>query len=172
MKESPDFLDTTIWLTHGFTCFFPLNRWLPLEFRACSVTCGTGVQSRDVWCVRSNGDNLVIVAETGCTSLVKPAEFRQCNNPTACPKPPPTGVWVTLMSEVYIICCPRASLYNFGTLWGSHYIIVTPSPPMLSDISVFGRLPGFGGDRGKSKTYFVDDLFSTLSRHTRFIVNR
>ncbi|XP_065189279.1 SCO-spondin-like [Sycon ciliatum] len=63
------------------------------EWRPCSRSCGTGGQSRDVWCeqLQASGDQ-VVVADTLCTADSRPADQQQCNV-LACPPIWRTAPW-------------------------------------------------------------------------------
>lgn len=45
----------------------------------CSVTCGSGEQTREVTCVGSGGMRL---EETSCSALLRPAAVQPCEMPT------------------------------------------------------------------------------------------
>lgn len=44
----------------------------------CSVTCGEGQQTREVFCVASSGERL---AEHACRSLLRPSSVNVCHRP-------------------------------------------------------------------------------------------
>ncbi|KAI3367433.1 hypothetical protein L3Q82_026293 [Scortum barcoo] len=52
------------------------------RWSACSVTCGSGEQTRDVTCVGSGG---MMLEETSCSTLLRPSAVRPCEM-AACPK--------------------------------------------------------------------------------------
>ena len=72
---------------------FHLYSWQPFSWESCSVTCGTGTETRRVICVVSNGQNLIKVDDAECSSKPKPPTEQECINPTQCPNPV-VGVWV------------------------------------------------------------------------------
>ncbi|XP_072015849.1 A disintegrin and metalloproteinase with thrombospondin motifs 10-like isoform X3 [Amphiura filiformis] len=80
----------------------PTAFWQPFPYGSCSVTCGTGTQTRDVWCVISNGRNLVRMPDNQCNQQTKPPTTQQCSNPTSCPN---TNVWVTSSFSQCTVTC-------------------------------------------------------------------
>ncbi|XP_072015024.1 A disintegrin and metalloproteinase with thrombospondin motifs 1-like [Amphiura filiformis] len=72
--------------------------WLPFSFGSCSATC---VQTRDVWCVRSNGENLVRLGDSQCNNTPKPSTTQACSSSTQCDN---QGVWVILSSACSTTC--------------------------------------------------------------------
>ena len=58
--------------------------WSEGSFGPCSVTCGTGSQTRTVECTNNNG----VIADTNCDAGSKPDTTRSCDGGGMCP------VWV------------------------------------------------------------------------------
>ncbi len=58
--------------------------WKTGSWSSCSVDCGGGTQTRDVWCERSDGTR---VSDSYCSGT-KPATSRSCNT-QSCPEPEP-----------------------------------------------------------------------------------
>lgn len=73
---------------------YPANVFLRSNFNnfcdmylQCSVTCGQGYRSRDVYCVKKNaGGNYINISSTLCDSNKHPMDVQKCNQ-TVCPEP-------------------------------------------------------------------------------------
>ena len=61
--------------------------WSTGAWGVCSATCGGGVQTRPVFCTRT--DIVAVVDDSYCPSSPKPATSQACNT-EACPTPTPT----------------------------------------------------------------------------------
>ena len=56
--------------------------WSAGAFGPCSVTCGTGTQTRTVECT----NDVNVVADTNCDAETKPPTSGSCNGPVECPE--------------------------------------------------------------------------------------
>ena len=73
------------WLFHHF--FIKTSRWRVKPWRQCSRTCGGGLKTREVYCVRvhSNIKEPVRVENKHCRAEDKPAQHEENCNTTVCP---------------------------------------------------------------------------------------
>ncbi len=62
-------------------------QWMTNDYGACSTSCGSGNQTRTVYCRRSDG---VTVADASCDAGAKPATSQSCTDISSC-----TYSWVT-----------------------------------------------------------------------------
>lgn len=78
-------------------CFF-------FDFHKCSVYCGIGEKTRDVWCGTKNGEK---IAEELCADEHKPRTRRSCNKRRRCGEWE-SGMWsevatLLLTTSIYIL---------------------------------------------------------------------
>jgi len=64
--------------------------WVVGNWSQCSAACGSGYETRNVYCLASNG---TIVASSACSGP-EPTCSRTCNSGVACIVPPPPPTWV------------------------------------------------------------------------------
>lgn len=88
-------------LANVMLCF----RWVGGEWSECSVTCGEGVQTREILCRQEITTTLVMtVADGACLTPPSPMlhRIRTCQRPPCAPASPPSlALWqVGLWSEV------------------------------------------------------------------------
>ncbi|XP_061172602.1 ADAMTS-like protein 1 isoform X2 [Saccostrea echinata] len=63
------------------------SEWMTGAWSQCSVTCGSGYQSRDVYCIKKNAKGHYInITSDLCDSNKQPIDVQNCNQ-TVCPKP-------------------------------------------------------------------------------------
>ncbi|XP_068714564.1 A disintegrin and metalloproteinase with thrombospondin motifs 9-like isoform X3 [Montipora foliosa] len=75
---------------------FPEAKWHKGVWSKCSVYCGIGEKSRDVWCSAKNGDKIL---DKYCAGERKPKTKRSCNKKRRC------GEWeVGLWGECSVTC--------------------------------------------------------------------
>ncbi|KAJ7365947.1 hypothetical protein OS493_002685 [Desmophyllum pertusum] len=60
------------------------SKWITGTWSACSVTCGQGVTTRDLKCVRSDDETPASVYS--CSDSVKPKSHKQCNQQSCIPE--------------------------------------------------------------------------------------
>ncbi len=79
--------------------------WNTASWGACSTSCGTGTQTRSVWCQRSDG---ATVSDSYCSGA-KPATSQSCSLYSSCTYSWQTGSWSA--------CSPSTCGYQSRSVW-------------------------------------------------------
>ena len=100
--------------------------WMPSSWGACGTTCGTSVQTRSLYCQRSDGAPVV---DSLCQAVAKPLTTQGCNDTSAC-----TYQWVGSFgacsnacgagTQTKVLTCLRSD----GAIVANN-LCVTPAPP-------------------------------------------
>lgn len=95
-------------------CMFALClRWEVSLWNTCSVSCGVGLQTRSVWCVRSIGANHSEPASNSECRGPRPTEVQACNQ-VQCVSTWETDDWQEVTRRAHT--CTNRHSYSFLTL--------------------------------------------------------